>query len=239
MKFIQALAMLLTASFSYVAACAWNNVIQAQVGGTGGIAAKDIPFDVACTTRDSCPRFGYDRIIGSCSDPSIDLSGRTDGCQCVPDASSTKTFWIGRPCTNREKTQSWLVTLGWIFLLYFGLWQALGMLLAVGEREVRHGNSPFKVLFYAKLFELFSNAAGFIVAFAILNSCRASIRSDTAIEKVYYIVITMAACILLTFFMQNVPKKVLSRRTDGGCWNISKKGWTSDREVRMLAASTA
>ena len=42
-----------------------------------------------------------------------------------------------------------------------------------------------------------------------------------------------AACILLMTVVKAVPKKVLSRRDDGGCWNISKKGWSSDREVRF------
>ena len=63
-KFIQAVALLLTASFSYVAACAWNNVIKAQVGSS---ITTNIPYEVACTTTNSCPEKSYQRQIGNCS----------------------------------------------------------------------------------------------------------------------------------------------------------------------------
>ena len=56
--------------------------------------------------------------------------------------------------------------------------------------------------------------------------------------KVYYMMSMTAACILLMAVVKAVPKKVLSRRGDGGCWNISKKGWSSDREVRFDMMTT-
>jgi hypothetical protein len=141
------------------------------------------------------------------------------------------TNWVGRPCTHEEKVESWAWTLGWIVVLYFGLWQALGALQAAATYALQHNGTPFRLLFYSKLFELFSNACGFIIAFSIVNSCSASIKTDTLTEKGIYIVLITAACITLSTFMKGGPQKILSRKSEGGCWNISAKGWTEDRKV--------
>ena len=58
----------------------------------------------------------------------------------------------------------------------------------------------FKVLYYTKLFELFSNAAGYLVAYAIMTSCSASIRKTSIGEKVkcikcvYYSISNCCSC---------------------------------------------
>jgi hypothetical protein len=221
MQYVQTIAMLLTASLSYIAASAWIDIIQANAAD----AAANLPYGVAC----ACPGNNADpgRNPQDCLS-ALPVALSVERCVCMKAPGVSPQWWVGRVCTEKDSVISWVLTMGYIVFFYGMCYKMLGMLQIVTAHAMLKPNGIRVARYYAKLFELLANACGFIIAFSLLHSAKGMIDTGGPSEVLFKLIFTMGitlVCLIFKTTMKFGPEFVVNR--------VSSKGWSSDREARF------
>jgi Mn2+/Fe2+ NRAMP family transporter len=115
----------------------------------------------------------------------------------------------GMPCTQNQKAHTWGYTLATIIVFMFFGYQLLKAIQAVAERALYKGEPESRAHLYSKMFELFSNAMGYIIACGILNSARETFITDSISHKFVFVLVLTAVCVCLALAIELLPKVML------------------------------
>jgi Ca2+-binding EF-hand superfamily protein len=194
-KYIQTLATMLISTASYIAASAWQDIIMLEATGTGN--------------ADEFDDIPYD-----------------DACVNVtcPIYKVSSSEYCGQPCNDEQKLYTWMVTFGYIVVFTFGMYQCLGVIQVATIQAIKEGTFE-KAQLFEKMFDILSNACAFIMSCCVLNSSRATFRSDTAEQKLEFVGILTLICGAFSILMTNVPEMIFNTFTEGG--------YTGDRKFRI------